>query len=81
MELIPGQPCPYCGPGSMIGHAPGIGSWCDQGFNCKQPSPFKDEETPEDEIARLRRNLHSRDEFIVKCGLWQDFVDQLEDQP
>ena len=40
MELIPGQPCPYCGEGSMIHHATGIGSYCSNGFECKQQIPW-----------------------------------------
>jgi hypothetical protein len=28
-------------------------------------------------IERLERNLGGRDEFLVKKGLWSEFVDQL----
>jgi hypothetical protein len=34
-----------------------------------------------DEIAKLQRNLASRDKFIVERGLWDDFVDQLPREP
>ena len=30
-----------------------------------------------DEIERLKKNLNGRDDFLVKIGQWQAFVDQL----
>ncbi|MBB6299962.1 hypothetical protein [Rhizobium leucaenae] len=39
-----------------------------------EPAP----QVVDNEIARLRRNLERRDEYIVGQGLWDDFVSRLE---
>jgi hypothetical protein len=74
--MVLGQPCPYCGEGSLIRDGGAAGYYCDRGWDCKQALLWRRKRKTE--AKRIESSLCARikeletENFALAAGLCHD---------